>query len=168
MAFSTRSSIPLFVSLIVIPRSLVLLTTCSSFSSTTTAWNSWSYKQTKSWALYIFPDLGSSQVFLCNQVILWALLTSPLWMISKAVVSSTNFHQKGEWIVRSFIIRINNHGPNLLPCGTPDGTEPHSAKQPLANFILCELFDKKSIIQLTMLQGMSRLHNLVINVLWSM
>ena len=56
----------------------------------------------------------------------------------------------------------------MVPYGTPDETGPHSEKQPLANLILCELFDKKSIIQFTMLQGISRLHNLLIKILWSM
>ena len=60
-------------------------------------------------------------------VIRWALQTSPLWTIFEAV-----YHQQMsitmEWKVRSFIIRINNHGPNLVPCGTPDGTGPHLEK----------------------------------------
>ena len=38
---------------------------------------------------------------------------------------------------------MNNQGPNLVPCGTPAGTEPHSEKQSLLNFTLCVRSVKK-------------------------
>ena len=60
--------------------------------------------------------------------ICWALLALPLITTSDAVVSSTYFHI---WsitlsIARSLMRTRNNHGPNFVACGTPDGTEPHS------------------------------------------
>ena len=58
-----------------------------------------------------------------SSVIPWALLTFPLWNTSEAVVSSTNFYEKGDWISKSLIIKTNNHGLNLVPCGTPEGTK---------------------------------------------
>ena len=37
----------------------------------------------------------------------------------------------------SFITKINNHGPNFVPWGTPLGTAPHSETQSLASFTGC-------------------------------
>ena len=67
-------------------------------------------------------------------------------------MSSTYFHCCA-FVSRSLIIRTNNHGPSLVPCGTPAGTGPHSGKHSDVNLIRWDLSDKKSIIQLIMLAG---------------
>ena len=72
------------------------------------------------------------------------------------VVSSTYFHKCPSDGLRSLIIRRNNHGPNFVPCGTPDGTAPHSEKQSLDSLTRCSLFDKKSHTQRTTLRGTFR------------
>jgi len=54
--------------------------------------------------------------------ICWVLLPLSLITTSDAVVSSTYFNI---W-ARSLMRTRNNHGPNFIPWGTPDGTEPHS------------------------------------------
>ena len=93
--------------------------------------------------------------------IFWALLTLSLGTISDVVVSSTYFQTYGSPISKSLIIIINNQGPSLVPCGTPEGTDPHSEKQPSTNLILWNLSVRTSIIQLMALRGRSNLHNFV-------
>ena len=85
----------------------------------------------------------------------WALLAPPFGTKSDAVVSSTNLQRCGELISRSVIIKTNTQWPNLVPCGTPDGTEPHSEKQPSVNLILCDRSERKSETQLAILSGIS-------------
>ena len=58
------------------------------------------------------------------------------------MVSSTYFHCCA-FVSRSLIIRTNNHGPSLVPCGTPAGTGPHSEKHSDVNLIRWDLSDKK-------------------------
>ena len=82
-------------------------------------------------------------------------------------MSSTNIHISGDLISKSLIIKTNNHGPSLVPCGTPKGTGPHSEKQPSANLMRWNLSERKSMIQFTTLRGMSSLHSLSIKILWS-
>ena len=82
-------------------------------------------------------------------------------------MSSTNIQKSGYLISKSLIIKTNNHGPSLVPCGTPEGTGPHSEKQPLANLMHWNLSERKSMIQFTTLQGMSSLHSLSIKILLS-
>ena len=59
-----------------------------------------------------------------------------------------------------------SQGPCLVPCGTPDGTVPHSDTQPSESLILCERADRKSIIQLMTLEAMSSAHNFLTKILW--
>ena len=49
-------------------------------------------------------------------------------MISEIVVSSTNFHVLMLFTRRSFTIRKNSQGPNLVPWGTPEGTCLHDER----------------------------------------
>ena len=58
--------------------------------------------------------------------IFWAWLAASWWTISDVVVSSTYFQIPWFSISKSFIIRMKSHGPNFFPCGTPEGTMPHS------------------------------------------
>ena len=98
-----------------------------------------------------------------------AWLIVPLGMVSDTVVSSTYFHKEAFLIFRSFIIITNSQGPNLVPWGTPEGTESHSEKHPaLYKLIRCWRFDKKSMTQLIMLTGKFRDFNLLTNIPWSM
>ena len=92
--------------------------------------------------------------------IYWALLALPLITTSDAVVSSTYFHI---WsitlsIARSLMRTRNNHGPNFVACGTPDGTEPHSEYRPSESLILWKISEIKSFIQLIILVGILSLH----------
>ena len=82
-------------------------------------------------------------------------------------MSSTNIQVSGDLISKSLINKTNNHRPSLVPCGTPEGTGPHSEKQPLANLMHWNLSERKSMIQFTTLQGMSSLHSLSIKILLS-
>ena len=94
-------------------------------------------------------------------------LSPPFTTTSDTVVSSTYFHCCA-LVSRSLIIRRNNHGPSLVPCGTPAGTGTHSEKHSDANLIRWGLSDKKSIIQLIMLAGnLHWLHNFLTSILWS-
>ena len=53
------------------------------------------------------------------------------------VVSSTYFHILQFPVVdRSSIIITKSQGPSFVPCGTPDGMEPHSEKQSRLIFTL--------------------------------
>ena len=49
-------------------------------------------------------------------------------------MSSKNIYISGDLISKSLIIKTNNHGPSLVPRGTPEGTGPHSEKQPFVTF----------------------------------
>ena len=70
------------------------------------------------------------------------------------MVSSTYFHILQFPVVdRSSIIITKSQGPSFVPCGTPDGMEPHSEKQSWLSFTLCLLHDKKSVIQVMMELG---------------
>ena len=54
------------------------------------------------------------------------------------MVSSTYFQIEALVTIRSFIMIKKSQGPCLVPCGTPEGTVPHSDTQPSESFILCE------------------------------
>ena len=54
------------------------------------------------------------------------------------MVSSTYFQIEALLTIRSFIMIKKSQGPSLVPCGTPEGTVPHSDTQPSECFILCE------------------------------
>lgn len=45
------------------------------------------------------------------------------------MVSSTYFHIHALFTTKSLIIMRNNHGPNFVPSGTPEGTAPYSEMQ---------------------------------------
>jgi hypothetical protein len=83
------------------------------------------------------------------------------------VVSSTNFQLLTSWIFRSLIISRNSHGPNLVPCGTPEGTSPHSEKQSCESLTRCLRFVKKSATQRAMLRGIFRLRIFCTRIWWS-
>ena len=150
LAFLIRSSTFHFkLSLIVSPSSFVLLTTSGSFPWTKPTWNSSRLRANEILSsLHLSGRIKVPSIFrrpkynlICDTLSITNIsLMNDLW----GRVSSTNVHNNGEWKVRSFIIRINNHGPDLVPCGTPDGTGPHLEKQPPANFIRCERSDKRS------------------------
>ena len=138
--------------LLLAPSNLTLSTTSSSFPPTITGSKCW------------FFGKGDSQLFTLisvkvDSVIMRPLDDPPFGMNSDAVVLSTNFQRCGELISRSLIIETNSQRPNLVPCGTLDGTEPHSEKQPSVNLILCDRPDRKSETQLTTLRGISNRDN---------
>ena len=83
------------------------------------------------------------------------------------MVSSTYFQIEALLTVRSFIMIKKSEGPSLVPCGTPEGTVPHSDRQPSESLILCEGADRKSIIQLMTPGAMSSAHNFLTKILWS-
>ena len=137
------------LSLMVSPSSFVLLTTSGSFPWTKPTWNSSRLRANEILSsLHFSGRIKVHSIFrrlkynlICDTLSITNIsLMNDLW----GRVSSTNVHNNGEWKVRSFIIRINNHGPNLVPCGTPDGTGPHLEKQPAANLIRCERSDRKA------------------------
>ena len=55
-----------------------------------------------------------------------ALLRASLGTVSVIDVSSTYFQVGTFGTLRSFIINRKSQGPNLVPWGTPDGTDPQS------------------------------------------
>ena len=89
------------------------------------------------------------------------------FITSDVVVSSTYFQIEALLTVRSFIMIKKSEGPSLVPCGTPEGTVPHSDRQPSESLILCERADRKSIIQLMTPGAMSSAHNFLTKILWS-
>lgn len=54
-------------------------------------------------------------------VIFWVLLIFFLWNIFEVVVLLINFYEKGDWIFKLLIIKINNYGFNLVFCGILEG-----------------------------------------------
>ena len=88
-----------------------------------------------SWTLFSWDHLITLLAIACT----W--LSPPFTTTSDTVVSSTYFHCCA-FVSRS-LIRTNNHGPNLVPCGTPAWTGPHSEKHSDANLIRWNLSDKK-------------------------
>ena len=109
-------------------------------------------------------SLFSCTLFSEDHSIIWSailceILAFPLMTTSEVVVSSTYFHISAFTPLlasRSLISTRNNHGPNFVPCGTPDGTDSHSEKQPFASLIRWERPDKKSKIQFIICLGMSK------------
>ena len=104
--------------------------------------------------------LSSADHFATLSAICWALLAQPLLTTSDTVVSSTYFHI---WCIplstaRSLMRTRNNHGPNFVPWGTPDGTEPHSEYRPSESLILWKRSERKSVIELIILVGILSLH----------
>ena len=100
----------------------------------------------------------SSTLFLLDKsvtssAIVCALLTCPFLISSDVVVSSTYFQSDALLIARSLIMIKNNHGPSLVPWGTPEGTVPLSDTQLSESLILCERPERKSMIQLVTLGG---------------
>ena len=87
----------------------------------------------------------------------------PFGIVSDTVVSSTSFHiLKISETDKSLIMRRKNQGPSLVPWGTQAGTFPLADRQSLSSLTLWCLSEKKSIIQLMMLLGISISFNLVI------
>ena len=70
--------------------------------------------------LFLRDQSTTSSAMVCE------LLCSPLAIISEAVVPSTYFLRKALFRIKSLIIIRNNYCPNLVPSGTPEGTEHHS------------------------------------------
>ena len=90
-------------------------------------------------------------------------------MFSDTVVSSTYFHMsKILGTVKSLIIKRKSQGPNFVPCGTPDGTVPHSETQSFPSLTLWDLPERKSITQLITLLGILTCFSLLTKILWSM
>ena len=75
---------------------------------------------TFSLTLFLLDQSVTSSAIVC------ALLTCPFLISSDVVVSSTYFQSDALLIARSLIMIKNNHGPSLVPWGTPEGTAPHS------------------------------------------
>ena len=100
----------------------------------------------------------SSTLFLLDKsvtssAIVCALLTCPFLISSDVVVSSTYFQSDALLIARSLIMIKNNHGPSLVPWGTPEGTAPHSDTAVSESLIFCERPERKSMFQLVTLSG---------------
>ena len=73
----------------------------------------------------------SSSLLLFDQVSIFLTscciwLALPFGTVSEAVMSSTNFHIGESLIFKPLIINKKSQGTNLVPCGTPRGTWPHS------------------------------------------
>ena len=69
--------------------------------------------------------------FFCDQhstevTAVCAFVGAPLCTVSATEVSSTYFQVGTFGTLRSFIISRNNQGPNFVPWGTTEGTDPHS------------------------------------------
>ena len=82
-----------------------------------------------------------------------ALLCCPFGTFCDKVVSSTYFHipKSALGVTRSLIMSKKSQGSNLVPCGTPAGTAPHSDKQSRLSFTLWDRTVRKSKIQLAIL-----------------
>ena len=70
--------------------------------------------------LFLLDQSVTSSAIVC------ALLTCPFLISSDVVVSSTYFQSDALLIARLLTMIKNNHGPSLVPWGTPEGTAPHS------------------------------------------
>ena len=83
-----------------------------------------------SWTLF------SSDHCITLSVVRWALLSSPFATVSEIVVSSTYFHKRAFSTTRSLIIIKKSQGPNFVPWGMPEGTDPQSDTHPSPSLIL--------------------------------
>ena len=53
----------------------------------------------------------------------------PFFKTISEVVESSTYFQRGPWeMFKSFIKRMNNQGPSLVPCDTPAGTDSHEER----------------------------------------
>ena len=154
---------------IVTPKSLASVTTFMHSPPITTGGKSW-LTETEEMRSSLHLSVFSLTLFLLDQfatssAIVCALLTYPLLITSDVVVSSTYFQSDALLIARSLI--MNNHGPSLVPWGTPEGTVPHSDTQLSESLILCERPERKSMIQLVTLGGIVSARNFLTKMLWS-
>ena len=152
----------------VTPKNLASLTSLIHFCPMTTGGNSeLSWRETDAEFFAFFRVQLQSVLSRPVNYLVCSNLSLALLPTSDVVVSSTNILREAFLIVRSLIIIKKSHGPSLVPCGTPEGTESHSETHPSQSLILCEWSDKKSIIQLMTLGAMSSTLNLLIKILWS-
>ena len=133
---------------IVTPKSLASLTNLIHSSPMTTGGKSKSDVKLMRSSLHL--SVFNLTLFLIDQfttsfTIPRASLRCPFFITSDVVVSSTYFQIKALLTGRSFIMIKKSQGPSLVPCGTPEGTEPHSDTQPSESLILCEPADRKSM-----------------------
>ena len=97
----------------------------------------------------------------------WIWLSSFLSTHSAIVVSSTYFHSSVLLVLMSSIMRINSHGPSLVPLGTPVGSFLHSDEQSSPNLTLCVRSVRKSMIQKDTSTGMSSASSFLTRSVWS-
>ena len=97
----------------------------------------------------------------------WIWLIPFLGIISETVVSSVYFQCVISVSFKSFTIKINNHGPNFVPWGTPQGTAPHSETQSLASFTRYFRPHKKLMSQFITKFGIGSKRILLIRIEWS-
>ena len=126
---------------IVTPKSLASLTNLMHSSPMTTGGNSQSDVKLRRSSLHL--SVFNLTLYLIDQfstsfIIPWVSLCYPFLITSDNVVSSTYFQIEALLTIRSFIMIKKSQGPCLVPCGTPEGTVPHSDTQPSESFILCE------------------------------
>ena len=87
-------------------------------------------------------------------------LTPSFGITSASVVSLTYFHVCASEGRRS-LIRTNYQGPSLVPWDTPDGTGPHSEKQPWEIFTRWLLSMRRSITQQIFKRAAAKAHTTI-------
>ena len=89
----------------------------------------------------------------------WMLVVEHLGMTSEMVVSSMYFQVCTWGEQRSFIMSRKSHGPNFVPCGTPDRIS--------ASFTFCLLM-RKLVTQRLTKRDMDKRETLSARIWWSM
>lgn len=85
----------------------------------------------------------------------------------RVMVSSTYFHNSVSGMSSSSVMTMNNHGPSLVPWGTPSITAPHSEKQSWPSLTDCVNLNVRNIHAITAM-GLSNECNFLIRIWWSM